>query len=148
MMAYGDKLSGLKQYSQNRLQSEIESASPHRLVQMLMEGVLEKVAKAKGCMQQGDAQLKGVHVNWAVSIIQGLQVSLDKERGGEIAVHLDELYDYMMRRLAQAHQDNDPAMLDEVISLIREIKSAWDAIPPELHYGPERQAAPVVAGGR
>jgi flagellar secretion chaperone FliS len=146
-MAYGDKLSGVEEYSRNKLVSEIESASPHRLVQMLMEGALEKVAKAKGCMQRGDAQLKGAHVNWAVSIIQGLQVSLDKERGGDIAVHLDELYDYMMRRLAQAHRDNDPTMLDEVTSLIREIKSAWDAIPPELHYGPERRSATVVAGG-
>ncbi|HIO14714.1 MAG TPA: flagellar protein FliS, partial [Chromatiales bacterium] len=65
----------------------------------------------------------------AVSIINGLRMSLDKTQGGEIAQNLDDLYDYMSRRLMEVSRDNDLAKLDEVTSLILEVKSAWDAIP-------------------
>lgn len=147
-MADGQKLSGIAQYSQTKLESEIGSASPHRLVQMLIEGVLEKIASAKGCMQRGDVQLKGLHLNWAMSIIDGLRSSLDLERGGDIATHLNDLYVYMVRQLVQAHQHNDTAILDEVAGLMREIKSAWDAIPPELHFRHLEKHASVAAGGR
>jgi flagellar protein FliS len=52
------------------------------------------------------------------------------EAGGEIAENLDSLYDYMLRRLMKAHAENDVAILDEVISLLREIKLGWDGIKP------------------
>jgi len=127
-----NKDSMLNQYKQVGAQSGVASASPHRLIQMLMEGALEKINLAKGYMQRGETALKGSHISWAISIIDGLRMSLDKEAGGEIAQNLDDLYDYMGRRLAEANLDNNEAMLNEVAGLIMEIKSAWDAVPEML----------------
>lgn len=124
--------SAVKQYNQVGVSSSVEAASPHRLIQMLMNGALEKIAIAKGHMERGDIAQKGGHISWAISIIDGLRASLDLEAGGEIALNLDDLYDYMTRRLARANVENNPVLLDEVTSLLRSIKSAWDSLPAQL----------------
>lgn len=131
-MNYANQRGALKQYKQVDTQSGVAYADPHRLIQMLMEGALDKLSIAKGCIERDDVAGKGSHISWAISIIDGLRMSLDKDAGGEIANNLDDLYDYMGRRLLQANLNNDIAMLNEVSSLIREIKSAWDAIPEDI----------------
>lgn len=124
----------LKNYQHIDHQSAVESASPHHLIHMLMEGALSRIARAKGCIQHDDIAEKGVQIGKAISIIGGLQGSLDMDVKGDIASNLDSLYDYMARRLYDANKDNDMDALDEVSSLIKEIKSAWDAIPEEHHF--------------
>ena len=122
----------LDQYSRNAVQTGIESASPHRLTQMLMEGALDKVATAKGCLERNDLAGKGRQISWAMSIISGLRTSLDMETGGPIAANLDDLYEYMTRRLIDASTQNDADALSEVGDLMLEIKGAWDAMPEEV----------------
>lgn len=122
----------VQHYNRVGVASGVEDANPHRLVQMLMDGALEKLATAKGCMERGDIAKKGAHISWAVSIIEGLRASLDLNAGGELAQNLDDLYEYMTRRLTHANIDNNTDMIDEVISLMRSIKSAWDQIPEKI----------------
>lgn len=124
-------LNALNQYKKVGLHSGVESASPHRLIQMLFEGALEKIQAAKTHIANNEIAGKGEQISWAISIIDGLRVSLDKSAGGEIAENLDMLYDYMSRRLLEANLHADVSMLDEVTGLITEIKSAWDVIPPD-----------------
>jgi flagellar protein FliS len=97
---------------------------------MLFEGALEKIAVARGHLVRGEIPQKGRHISWAITIIEGLRASLDMEQGGEIARNLNDLYLYMDRRLVEANLASDAALLDEVSSLLREIKEAWDAIAP------------------
>ena len=127
-MSFAGVRNALDQYSRNAVQTGVESASPHRLIQMLMEGALGKIAAAKGNMEHGNIQVKGDQIGSAISILDGLKSSLDKEKGGEIAQNLDDLYVYMERRLIEAHSNNDTTILDEVSDLLRQIKEAWDAI--------------------
>jgi len=127
--------SALQHYRKVGTQTGVEAATPHRLIQMLLEGALEKINLAKGYMQRGSIAEKGSHISWAISIIDGLRMSLDKTSGGEIAENLDALYDYMGRRLTEANIHNDESMLDEVSGLLLEIKSAWDAVPELLNAG-------------
>ncbi|MCB1849655.1 MAG: flagellar export chaperone FliS [Gammaproteobacteria bacterium] len=122
----------LSEYNSISVTGGVEDASPHRLIQMLMEGALDKIATAKGHILHRDMAEKGRHISWAISIVGGLQNSLDMEAGGEISANLDNLYDYMIRRLVEAGVQNDPAILDEVSSLLLEVKSAWDVIPRQL----------------
>ena len=131
-MTYSNKGQPVNQYRQVSAQSEIMDADPHRLIQMLMEGALDKIAAAKGFMIRGVVAEKGLQISFAISIVDGLRMSLDKELGGDIAANLDALYDYMGRRLLAANVENNPAYLDEVASLIKEVKSAWDAIPANV----------------
>jgi flagellar protein FliS len=137
------KLHGaVKQYSQVGVASAVEAASSHRLINMLMDGALEKMAMARGFMARKDIAHKGSHISWAISIIDGLRASLDKDTGGEIATNLDDLYDYMGRRLLRANAENNPDILDEVIALMRSIKSAWETIPATV-----RQSNAVAKNG-
>ena len=120
-------------YSAVKVQSNVEDASPHRLIQMLFEGVLERIAQAKGAMQQHQIARKGELIGKAIGIVGGLQGSLNDTEGGELAANLDRLYDYVMRRLTQANYENNPEMLDECYRLMAEIKSGWDAIADQVN---------------
>jgi flagellar protein FliS len=120
-------------YGRGAIESEINYASPHRIVQMLMEGALTRLATAKGCIARNEIAEKGQQISWCISIIEGLKSSLDKEQGGDIAANLDALYDYMNRRLLEANVNNNVAILDEVTKLMEEIKAGWDGIPSEFH---------------
>ena len=130
-MTYNNTRGAINQYAKVKTNAAIEDASPHKLIQMLMEGALEKIAMAKNFIDRGDIANKGSHISWAISIIDGLKVSLNKDAGGEIAENLDMLYDYMQRRLVEANMHSDKSILDEVAGLLNEIKGAWDAIPTE-----------------
>jgi len=118
----------LRQYQQVNTHSGVAYASPHRLIQMLMEGALERIAVAKGCIQRQDIAAKGEQLGKAIDIIGGLRDGLNPEAGGEIAANLDALYDYLQRRLLQANLNSDITILDEVADLLRPIKEAWDTI--------------------
>ena len=119
-------------YTQVNKYSGVTDASPHRLVQMLLEGALEKLAGVTGLLKHGDIAKKGETIGQIIAIIGGLRSSLNIEAGGEMAENLDRLYDYMERQLLQANLKDDVNILDEVSSLLKEIKTGWDAIPAEI----------------
>lgn len=121
----------LNAYAQNKAQGDVSTANPHRLIQMLFEGAIEKILKAKLYMAEKKIAEKGEYISWAISIIDGLRMSLDQEAGGEIAKNLDALYDYMGLQLVKANAENNPEYLDEVVALIKNVKSAWDDIPTQ-----------------
>jgi flagellar protein FliS len=109
-----------------------------------MEGALDRIAAAKGQVARRDYEGKSRNISWAVSILTGLRNSLDREQGGEIAANLDDIYDYLCRRLMEANSENAVAALEEVGGLLGEVKAGWDAIPPHLHRG---AALPKAAVG-
>lgn len=118
----------MKQYQTVSVHAQVSEADPHRLIQMLLEGGLQRLAQAKGALEYGNIPLKGELIGKAMGIVGGLRESVDLEKGGEIAANLDNLYAFMQQRLSQANLQDDPAMLDEVASLLREIKQGWDGI--------------------
>jgi len=131
-MTRNQATSALRQYGRVGAVSGVAAASPHRLIQMLMEGAVSRIAMAGAQMRRGEVAAKGRNIGLAISIIDGLRASLDREAGGEIAHNLDALYDYMMRTLLQANVDDDPALLDEVRELIGGIKQAWEEVPARI----------------
>ena len=125
-------MAALKQYQTVNTQAQVFDASPHRLIQMLMEGGLSRLAQAKGAMERGQVALKGELLAKAIAIIGGLREGLDLRQGGELAANLDSLYEYMSSRLLQANRSNDVAIIDEVAGLLREVKSGWDGIANQI----------------
>lgn len=118
----------MKQYQTVNVNAQVSEADPHRLIQMLMEGGLQRIAQAKGAMQHGNVALKGERIGKALGIVGGLREALNAEKGGELALNLDRLYAFMQDRLTQANLKNDVSMLDEVADLLREVKAGWDGI--------------------
>jgi flagellar protein FliS len=116
-------------YAKIGVESGVNGADPHKLIAMLFQGALLAVANAKNAMLRKDIATKGAAISKAMLIIdEGLKASLDKKVGGELALSLDQLYDYMLSRLLTANMNNDAAILDEVSRLLSELKGAWDAI--------------------
>jgi len=118
----------LRQYQKVGAQAQVSEASPHRLVQMLMEGGLDRIAQAKGAMERNDIPGKGLLISKAIGIIGGLREGLDLENKADEVGQLDNLYAYMMKRLVEANVQTDPKILDEVAGLLRTVKEGWDAI--------------------
>lgn len=120
-----NKQAALKSYNHVQVNAGVESASSHRLIEMMFEGLLARLAQAKGAMQQKDMELKGQKISSAISIVLGLKDSLDVEKGGEVAANLDALYDYIQRTLWQANIKNDQSLIDECGRLVSQVSSAW-----------------------
>ena len=119
---------GAKGYSQVSLQTEVMEADPHKLIQLLLEGSLTRLSMAKTFIEQDDIEKKNEKIGQVVEILCSLQESLDHERGGDISVNLERLYDYMTRRLFDANRLNDNDIITEVMGLLLEIKSGWEGI--------------------
>ncbi len=121
----------ISSYQKVGVESAVTAADPHKLISMLYQGALLAIANAKNSIARKDISAKGKAISHAIAIIDdGLNASLDKNVGGELAHNLSSLYDYMGSRLLTANIKNDVAALDEVANLLTDLKSAWDGIRP------------------
>jgi flagellar protein FliS len=120
----------LKQYRQLGIESEVSHASPHRLIQLLFEGALGRLAAAQGAIERGDNAAKGELLGKAISIVGGLRSSLDMD-AGELSERLDQLYEYINLLLLDASRHNNVEKVNEAIQLLKTVKSGWDEIAPQ-----------------
>ncbi|KAB0463992.1 MULTISPECIES: flagellar export chaperone FliS [Vibrio] len=123
----------LQAYKKVSVDSQLTAASPHKIVQMLMAGAIERLIQGKAAMQAGNIPVKGERLGKALDIIISLRSCLSMDDGGDIAKNLDQLYEFMITQISAANHKNDPQPIDDVVDIIREIKGAWDQIPNEYH---------------
>lgn len=141
---FGSASSGVSAYSKIGVETGVLAASPHKLIVMLFDGAIVALGNALSQMQSGDIPAKGKSISKAIAIIDnGLRASLDKRIGGEIALNLDSLYEYMSRQLLLANLNNDEAKITEVQNLLRDLKGAWEAISPEGAKNTANTTAPI-----
>ncbi|MFQ2522098.1 flagellar export chaperone FliS [Aeromonas caviae] len=118
----------LKAYKATSIAADLAVADPHRVIQLMMQGFLERLAQAKGAIERQDMEAKSLAVSKAQGLLHGLQDALDMSQGA-ISEDLHGLYAYMDERIWDASLARDVAPLDEVINLMVTIKSAWDQLP-------------------
>jgi flagellar protein FliS len=133
----------LHSYENVQVVTGIASANNIELIQMLFDGLIESLAAAKGHIQHNAIEQKSSSISRAGRIVVGLQGALDHEKGGEIAQNLNELYGYVTRRLFHINAHNDLEALQEVHSLMEEIRSAWKTLP-RLMNGSQQQTPRLV----
>lgn len=124
--------SKLAAYQSVSVHGSVAGADPHRLVLMLMDGVLERLAVARACIERGDFARKAQLLHSCTTLIAELRGSLNIKDGGELARNLSDLYEYMARQTLRANAENRPEVIREVTSLLAEIRGAWVAIGPEI----------------
>ena len=128
-MAGYSQASSIAAYKSVATHGAAAEAEPHQLISMLMEGALDRLLSARGCIERGDVVTKAGLLHRVGAIIDELRCSLDHTAGGTVAANLDRLYEYMMRRVLAANLKNDVAAIDEVLKLLRQIRDSWNAIP-------------------
>ena len=134
---FGSMQRGVNAYAKVGMETSVMSASPHKLIVLLYDGALTAIKNAASHMAAGNIVEKSKAISKALDIINnGLRASLDKKAGGEIARNLDALYVYMTERLLTASLQNKTALLDEVQTLLADLRDAWTQIG-------EKPAAPA-----
>jgi flagellar protein FliS len=114
-------------------QTGVVDADPHRLIQMLFAGALESIAKAKGCIGRGDAAGKGEAIGKAVSIVGGLNDSLNHDVDAKsLTDNLRSLYEFVTSSLTKANLQNDAEALDQAANVLRELQAGWNDIRPTV----------------
>jgi len=117
-------LAGYQAYQKNKYQT----ASPHRLILMLYNGAIQFAGKAKEAILNKDIAETNSHIQKTQDIIYELISSLNEKEGGEIAANLKSLYFYMIDRLIEGNIKKQASAVEEVISMLQELRSAWEEI--------------------
>lgn len=119
-------------YAKISMETGVLAASPHKLTAMLFDGALIAISNGIQQIESGKLPEKGRSIAHAVSIVErGLQASLNKDIGGELAHNLDSLYSYIVSRLLQGNIHNDLGKIREAQTLLAELRSAWEQISPD-----------------
>lgn len=132
----GPMRGSMKAYKSVALDSQKTVASPYRIVQMLLAGALERLAKARVAIEQEKFPERGELLSATLMIVAELRMALDHKAGGDISANLDNLYEFMMGEIVQANIHDDVDKLEGVSRLLREIKESWDAIPTDQQQVP------------
>jgi flagellar secretion chaperone FliS len=109
-------------------ETSVNTASPTKLVVMLYEGAIRFLTRAAEDIRNRDLVRKGESISRAVAIIQHLQMTLDTEKGQEIAQDLDRLYKYTLSRVLDGSTKLDATAIEEAIKVLSELVPAWEEI--------------------
>ncbi|GAB5992658.1 lateral flagellar export chaperone LafC [Aeromonas enteropelogenes] len=119
---------GYDAYQFAATQAKAASADPHQLVLMLMDGLLDEIARAEGHILAKQFERKGQAISKCLQILGGLDSALDMEKGGELAANLHRLYDYCGQKLFEISVSNNVAGFAEVRSILGELKDGWEVM--------------------
>jgi len=134
--AFGRSHGFANAYALVGVETSVNTASAHKLIELLFNGFMDSIALARGAMRAGQIEVKGKAISRAACIIdEGLKASLDLKAGGGLALDLDSLYAYVSLRLMVANVRNDESALDECVRLIEPLREAWIAIGPQVEAG-------------
>lgn len=123
---------GLAAYNATKIDSMVFEATPHKLIDMLFTGAKDALVQSVGALERNDLEAKGKKLSKAVEILLHLQTMLDKEKGGEVAENLNDLYLYMISTLIEANRLSDVSKVQEVIGLLDTISDGWQSVPNEF----------------
>lgn len=128
---YGNR--GLNAYRTNQIKNRADVASPYRLAQMLFQNLLDGLIRTRGAIERQDARLRGEQTGRCMDMINALRCALDHSINPEMTENLDRLYSYCNQCLLNVNRSNDSRQLEQVISVIGQIKSTWDQLESRQH---------------
>ena len=127
-------LAALSQYGKIKDDTQTMYASPHQLMLMLFDGALEAMSFTIGAIQKNDLALRSKQSTRSITIINGMRECLDMQAGGELADNLYALYQYMAQELFRAGVKNDSDTIQNIQTMLKDIRGSWEKIPLDMHY--------------
>ena len=130
-----------------------ETVTPATAIVMLYDGAVRRLNEAKLAAEEGRIEDRCIAVGKAHAIVHALQCQLDFVAGGDIAMLLDDYYNYILHRMTQINIKSDPTICEELVSRLREMRESWSTIAqgsiPEPPTAPtsesQHQADPSVS---
>jgi flagellar protein FliS len=127
-------LAALSQYGKIKDDTQTMYASPHQLMLMLFDGAIEAMSFTIGAIQNNDLALRSKQNTRSITIINGMRECLDMQAGGELANNLYALYQYMAQELFRASVKNDSDTIQNIQTMLKDIRGSWEKIPLDMHY--------------
>ena len=109
-------------------QVEVNTTNRGKIVVMLYSGAITFLNKTKMYMEKKDYENKSKYLTKALNIIEELNVSLDLQKGGEIAKNLKSLYLFLDRFINQANFENNTEKIDRAIQILERLQTAFDEV--------------------
>ena len=110
----------------------VETADPLQLIIMCYEGAVRDLQDAKTHHGNHDMDQAYDRIRHAQDIITELLIALDYEKGGEIAVNLGQLYNFILRKLIGVNSRNETTVYDPLIKILSDLKESWEQIRPQV----------------
>ncbi|MDR3325208.1 MAG: flagellar export chaperone FliS [Spirochaetaceae bacterium] len=141
-MAYSDKLAAYKQ-------TKIKTAGQGQLIIMLYDGAVKNLDYALELLRlnsgaqrdPGGIEKISKALIKAQEIVTELMVSLDFEKGGEIARNLFSLYTWFNKELLEANISRDDARIAAVRKMIGDLRVTWVELIAKM--GPDVKQSPA-----
>ena len=127
-------IAALSQYGKIKNDTQTSYASPHQLMLMLFDGAIEAMSFTIGAIQNNNLELRSKQSTRSITIINGMRECLDMETGGELADNLYSLYQYMTKELFKASYKNDAETIQNIQTMLKDIRGSWEKIPVDMHY--------------
>ena len=127
-------IAALAQYGQIKNDAQTSYASPHQLMLMLFDGAIEAMSMTVGAIQNKNFELRSKQNTRSITIINGMRDCLDMESGGELSDNLYSLYQYMAQELFRASFKNDADTIQNIQTMLKDIRESWEKIPINMHY--------------
>ena len=114
--------------------TNVNTASQGRLVVLLYEGAIKHINAAINLFNENDKikasdiEQFGIHIQKAQAIITELLVTLDMEKGKDIARNLMSLYLYFNEELMDANINHNKTKLQFVVKMLNELAESWRII--------------------
>ena len=121
----------LKAYRATDLHSRCEESSKRDLVIMMYDAAIDAIRLAGEYSRRQEKRAASASTSRALSILSALRETLDRNQGGTVAGHLDDFYQFLMRRLVRTSGGASTEDLDECQDLLGQVREAWAAINPQ-----------------
>jgi flagellar protein FliS len=123
------------------------TASPAELVVMIYERAIHLMRETERAIEEGQIEARHNANAKAMEVIHHLDMTLDRDQGGEIAERLADLYAFILRKLSEVDRLNDPAIPQEMIALLEPIRDSWKELARDGAQMPRAQAPQPKANG-
>ena len=121
----------LKAYRNTAIDARCETSNKRDLVIMMCDAAIDAIKLARQHALRQEKRSVSASTSRALSILAALRETLDRHQGGSVAEHLDDFYQFLMRRLVRAGSTSATGELADCEDLLGQVREAWAAITPQ-----------------
>lgn len=123
---------GMEAYQHGHVEAQAAGASEIEKVIMLLDGFFDELDRLKGHIEANNTENNTKSVQKLLGILDGLDVSLNMEDGGDLATKIQDLYNDVGLRIVVANEEANSQHLDIAREVMLQVKEGWEGIKKNL----------------